>query len=239
MSCSVRALLLAAGFGTRLGPLTRQTPKCLVKIGGKPLLERWIQSLEKCNCNELIINTHYLAEQVDSYLANRGEPKLNIKTVHEETLLGTAKTLLNNKDFFKESIGLMIHADNATDFDLNELIRAYKNKPKESLLTILTFDCSNPTSCGIVETNNDGIVCSFHEKVENPPGTKANGAIYAFDYDFIDYLEKNFYDATDFSNDILPNIVGKMNTYHTHMPFIDIGTPANLLRANTLWTKEQ
>ena len=235
MKNSLRALLLAAGFGKRLRPLTNEIPKCLVEIGGQPLLERWFQSLENCHCHEILINTHYLAEQVNSYIIRREKTELNIKVSYEKHLMGTAKTLLYNKDYFKDGICLMIHADNATDFDLNELIEAYINRPKPSLLTMLTFDSINPRSCGIVETNNEGIVYGYHEKVENPPGTQANGAVYIFDYDFIKYLEENFSEATDFSNDVLPNLIGRMNTYHTNMPYIDIGTPANLLRANTLW----
>ena len=236
MSYSIRALLLAAGFGTRLRPLTLQTPKCLVKIGGEPLLERWLQSLENCNCSKILINTHYLANQVDSYISSRPVKNLDIQISHEKKLLGTAKTLLNNRDHFRDGLCLMIHADNATDFDLNKLIKAHEDRPKQCLMTMLTFDTSNPRSCGIVETDNDGIAYSFHEKVETPPGTKANGAIYAFDYSFIDYIAENYPEATDFSTDILPNMIGKINTYHTYDPLIDIGTPVNLLKANTHWS---
>ena len=55
---------VGGGFGTRLRPITNKIPKCLVEIGGQPLLERWFQSLENCQCDEVLINTRYLAEQV-------------------------------------------------------------------------------------------------------------------------------------------------------------------------------
>src|SRR5690606_30111542 len=63
-----KALILAAGLGTRLRPLTEQTPKCLVPIAGRPLLDYWVQALEKAGVTEALINTHHLAEQVDAYV---------------------------------------------------------------------------------------------------------------------------------------------------------------------------
>ena len=69
----MKALLLSAGYGTRLRPLTYSLPKCLVNIGGKPLLGHWIDKLECLGCEEAIINTHYLSEQVKNYLKERGK----------------------------------------------------------------------------------------------------------------------------------------------------------------------
>ena len=75
MSKPLRALLLAAGLGTRLRPLTLQTPKCLVTIGGEPLLGHWLRQLEEAGCEAVLVNTHYLADQVVAYLANwKGRP---------------------------------------------------------------------------------------------------------------------------------------------------------------------
>ena len=68
MTKSFRALLLAAGLGTRLRPITLRTPKCLVPIGGKPLLGRWLRTLELAGCDSVLINTHYLAEEVEAFL---------------------------------------------------------------------------------------------------------------------------------------------------------------------------
>jgi mannose-1-phosphate guanylyltransferase len=68
MSRPLRALLLSAGLGTRLRPLTLYTPKCLVPIGGYPLLGRWLRKLEQAGCKAVLVNTHYLAEQVEAYL---------------------------------------------------------------------------------------------------------------------------------------------------------------------------
>ena len=65
---NIRALLLSAGLGTRLRPLTLDTPKCLVKIRNKPILEYWIEKLENISVDQIIVNTHYLSHKVDLFL---------------------------------------------------------------------------------------------------------------------------------------------------------------------------
>ena len=162
---NINALLLAGGLGTRLRPLTDTIPKCLVPIGGKPLLERWLDTLSQINCTSVLINKHYLAEQVDAFLKSVDYSNMNVQTIFEEQLLGTAGTLLKNKDFFdKSNVNLMIHADNATDISLDQLIAAHLNRTPGCILTMLTFNTDSPETCGIVKTDRQGIVVEFHEK---------------------------------------------------------------------------
>ena len=94
MKYKLKALILAAGFGTRLRPLTLNKPKCLVEIGGIPLLENWLIKLEAIGCNETLINTHYLSTKVDNFLGSYNSEKMKIKSVYEPILLGTLGTLL-------------------------------------------------------------------------------------------------------------------------------------------------
>ena len=227
----VRALLLSAGFGTRLRPLTTHTPKCLVEINNEPILESWLKKLEALECEGVIVNTHYLSEQVKDFLESRKKNPICIKEFHEKELLGTAGTLLSNADFFKGAIGLVIHADNATTDDLTGLLNAHKNRPCNCLITMLTFSSDNPTSCGIVQTDNKGTVTQFYEKISNPPGNTANGAVYAFDYSLIEFVKQNAPHAKDLSTEVLPLLIGRIYTYHTQHMFIDIGTPENLAKA--------
>ena len=237
MSKPIRALLLAAGLGTRLRPLTLTTPKCLVPIGNQPLLERWLTNLESCGCTDALVNTHHLAPKVKAFLKKRPKSRMNIESTFEPTLLGTAGTLLANQNFFHSSTGLLIHADNATDFDLNDLIQTHHQRPEGCLLTMLTFNSINPERCGIVEINQHGVVHAFHEKVKIPPGTRANGAVYAFDSELIKTLSSSEMPPSDFSTQVLPQIVGKIATHHTTTHFIDIGTPDSLRRAQTIWNQ--
>ena len=232
----IRCLLLAAGLGTRLRPITDHQPKCLVEVGGRPILEWWLEHLETFQCEKAIVNTHYHAEQVSQFLKDRKTQHMQIIEHYEKQLLGTAGTLMANADFFKGSTGVLIHADNATDTDLRQLIQAHRNRPANCLLTMLTFATDTPQSCGIVEIDSDGVVQNFHEKVKNPPGNRANGAVYAFDQELLDVLQASEEQPHDFSTEVLPRLIGRIYTWHTFDHFIDIGTPENLNKARQIWT---
>ena len=234
MKKPIRAILLAAGLGSRLRPLTNQTPKCLIKIGDKPIIEHWLEKLEEIGCESCIINTHYLHDQVNEFIANRRKSSMKIDLEYEERLLGTAGTLMKNQNFFKGSIGMLIHADNATDFKLKPLIECHLGRKSNMIMTMLTFTADNPSSCGIVEVNQDNILTDFHEKVDSPPGNKANAAVYVIEEEIFNRLPEEVV-PTDFSIDFIPRLLGKIQTLHTSLPFIDIGTPSNLEKARQLW----
>ncbi len=235
MKKPLRALLLAAGLGTRLRPLTYHTPKCLVTINGEPLLEHWLRKLEILGCESVLINTCYLAEDVEKFLKCRSSGKMKITTVNEKRLLGTAGTLLANKEFFNDSTGLLIHADNLTTDDLSGFLVAHKARPSSCLLTMLSFKTEAPGSCGIIETNHNKIVTSFHEKVANPPGNIANAAVYAFENQFLNELIKKNQKFHDFSNQVIPLMIGQILAWQTQQPYFDIGTPESLRQARSLF----
>src|SRR5450631_4412409 len=117
----MRALLLAAGLGSRLLPLTATTPKCLVTIDGRPLLEYWLELLFDAGIERVLINTHWLAGQVHDYV-NASRWAASIDLVHEAALLGTGGTVLANRSWFQEQPFLLAHADNLTDFDVDGLV---------------------------------------------------------------------------------------------------------------------
>ena len=237
MSKPLRALLLAAGLGTRLRPLTLQTPKCLVTIGGEPLLGRWLRQLEEAGCEAVLINTHYLADQVEAFLPERPSVPMRVHTIHEPELLGTAGTLLANRSFFEGATGLLIHADNAMAGDLQGLLDAHAARPGQCLLSMLTFRTDQPRSCGIVATDARGVVTAFQEKVADPPGNCANGALYAFDPEFVEFLAGMQLAPSDFSTEVIPTLMGRIQTWHTEQPYLDIGTPQHLEAAQELLSK--
>ena len=239
MTEPIRALLLAAGLGTRLRPLTLTTPKCLVPIGGQTLLERWLQNLEACGCSDAIVNTHYLADQVLALLEKSTKWKMNIQSTYETELLGTAGTLIANQSFFEGSTGLLIHADNATNLDLRMLLEAHERRPKGCVMTMLPFSTKQPENCGIAVVDKTGILQQFHEKVPDPPGNKANGAVYVLDKSFFRIISNLEKPVNDFSKDIIPILVGKIFTYHTQAKFYDIGTPVNLKEAQLQFKNEE
>jgi len=235
MSKPLRALLLAAGLGTRLRPLTLDTPKCLVPIGGEPLLAWWLHKLEATGCEAVLVNTHHLADQVVQFLNCWQSSSMSIKAVHEPELLGTAGTLIAHQTFFEGAIGLLIHADNAMASDLDPFVRAHAQRQSGCLLTMLTFCSDTPSSCGIVEINPEGIVRSFHEKVARPPGNRANGALYAFEQPLINFICGIEPSPTDFSTEVIPALIGRIQTWHTDQAYLDIGIPSALEQAQRIW----
>ena len=234
MSRPLRALLLAAGLGTRLRPITLHTPKCLVPVAGEPLLGRWLRQLEAAGCEAVLINTHYLADQVVAFLQERTASPMRVHTIHEPELLGTAGTLLANRSFLEGATGLLIHADNAMAGDLQGLLDAHAARPAHCLLTMFTFRTDQPRSCGIVVTDANGVVTAFHEKVADPPGNCANGALYAFDPEFVEVLAGMQPAPSDFSTEVIPTLMGRIQSWHTELPYLDIGTPAALAAAQNL-----
>lgn len=231
----LKALILAAGLGTRLRPLTEKTPKCLVKVGSEPVLEYWLRKLEEVGCTSVLVNTHYHADQVVSYLRRRPKSGIDIQTIHEERLLGTAGSLMAYRDYFANARGILIHADNFMEDSLNSLLKDDATRPDNCVLTMLTFTTSDPKSCGIVELNNDGTLIGFHEKVSDPPGNRANAAVYVFDDAFIHHLT-SLDNVTDIGAEVIPTLCGKIKTSHTNGFFIDIGNISALEKAREFFS---
>jgi len=227
----MRALLLAAGFGTRLRPLTNTTPKCLVTVKDQVLLGIWLERLTQAGIEAFLINTHYLSEQVESYIEGSLYSD-KVTLVREKKLLGTAGTLVANLDFFEGQDGLLIHADNYCLANFHDFIKAHYQRPPYCVITMMTFRSENPENSGIVELDAKGVVTGFHEKVVNPPGNLANGAVYILSRELINMLATDLYEVSDFSTEVLQHLVGKIYTYETQEYFIDIGSPEAYRNAN-------
>jgi mannose-1-phosphate guanylyltransferase len=218
----MKAILLAAGFGTRLRPLTDNIPKCLVPINDQPLLDIWLEYLTKAGIGPFLINTHYLHEKVESYIkASRYKDQVTI--VYEEQLLGTAGTLRSNSAFFNNEDGMLVHADNYCIADVHSFLETHQKANKDSLLTMMSFQTTTPQSCGILELNSEGVVIAFHEKVASPPGNLANGAVYILKNELIEKIAKGTY--SDFSKEVIPELMGRIQNFENKGIHIDIGTP--------------
>lgn len=218
-----RALLLAGGYGTRLRPLTDTTPKCLVPIHGRPLLGFWLSLLFDSGVERVLVNTHYLPDQVRAFC--KASPwSERIDLVHEEAILGTAGTVRENRAYFGDSRPVFVaHADNLSAFDAHAFYAAHAHRPEGCDGTVMTFATDSPKSCGILEVNSDRIVTAVHEKVENPPGNLANGAVFLLETSVLDWVAAH-QDATDFCRDVVPSPDLKWFTFHNETYHRDIGT---------------
>lgn len=223
----MRALLLAAGFGTRLRPITDNIPKCLVPIHGKPLLGYWLDLLLSNGVERILVNTHYLPDAVRQFVADSSWRSL-IDLVHEDTLLGTGGTVLANREFFSRESFMVAHADNLTRFDVSAFIEAHHNRPQGVEITMMTFDTDAPQTCGIVEQDTRGIVQRFHEKSASPPGKRANAAVYIFEPSILNFLEALNKKEIDLSLEVLPHYLGRMQCFHNSDYHRDIGNTESL-----------
>lgn len=227
----MNALLLAAGFGTRLRPITDHTPKCLVTIGGVPLLDTWLFGLRKAGFERFLVNTHYLAPKVKSHL--EAHPlRDRIEVVYEPELLGTGGTLRANQDFCSKGTTLVAHADNLCLCDWSAFLEAHRRRPEGTVMSMMTFKTPTPRTCGIVQLDERGVVQAFFEKHPSPPGDLANAAIYLLEPEVVRMLLQAEPPITDISTELLPKLLGKINTWHNADTVIDIGTPESLRHAD-------
>jgi mannose-1-phosphate guanylyltransferase len=226
----MRALLLAAGFGTRLRPLTDHTPKCLVEVNGRPLLDYWFDLLFEAGVERVLVNTHYLAEKVRAHIAN-SRFRNRVDLVHEDVLLGTGGTMLANRGWAGRAPLLVAHADNLTDFAPRELIDAHARRPPRVVLSMLAFRTDDPRSCGILELDENGLVRAFHEKVTEPPGNLANAAVYVVDPEVMNLMASFDRKTIDFSTQVIPVLMNRIQALDIARYHRDIGTPEALAKA--------
>ena len=216
------ALLLAGGFGTRLKPLTETTPKCLVPIRSKPLLDYWLDALHAAGVRRVTINTHHLADIVRSHLETPSvKQRFDITEAYEPELLGSAGTVTANRDLADEADDVvLIYADNLSSIDLGELI-AYHRSHNEPM-TMLLFRAENPSACGIAKLDDAQRVVGFEEKPADPKSDLANAGVYVVSAEA--YHEIADMGAFDLGFDVLPKFVGRMRGYAFDGYHRDIGT---------------
>lgn len=226
----MKAVLLSAGFGTRLRPITERIPKCLVPIHGKPLLAYWLDLLLPNGVDEVLVNTHYLPVQVEAFVQT-SPWRERVHLAHEPILLGTAGTVHCHRDWLSDGPFMVAHADNLTRFDVPAFLTAHQHRADGTEITMMTFDTDSPQSCGIVEQDDKGRVIAFHEKKKEFYGTRANAALYILEPSVLTFLASFGKEIIDMSTEVLPHYLGRMQTYHNANYHRDIGTPESLVSA--------
>jgi len=234
----MKALLLAAGLGERLKPVTLTTPKCLVEIGGQALLDHWLRSLNAAErFEQIFINTHYLVDKVCEFI-RRSPHSERVHLIYEPRLLGTAGTLRNLQDILQEDDFLVAHADNLSVIDWPRFLDAHHNRPKHSLGTMMTFYTDAPKSSGIVELDHDKTLIQMHEKTSLHPGNLANAAVYLFSPSVFGVLRAcSPTGPLDISRDLIPRLHGRITTFLNDIYHRDIGTPDSLTKARSDFTR--
>ena len=238
----MKALILAAGKGTRLKQLTVAKPKPMLEIGGEPLLAHHVRRLQAVGVTEIAINLHHAADVITDYFGDGGQYGVHIEYSYEPQLLGTAGAAKKLADFLDESF-YVIYGDVFNNVDLAALAGFHANgkqaQQADTALSMSLYRVPNPTECGLVEITAGGRVTRF---VEKPPADQvftdlANAGLLICDAPVLAYVPP----ATvyDFGRDLIPELLaqevpvfGKPVTETEHV--IDIGTLPGLARAQAL-----
>jgi mannose-1-phosphate guanylyltransferase len=229
----VKAFLLAAGIGSRLRPITDTIPKCMIPVGGQPLLGIWLDAFDRAGVDEVLVNLHHLPDVVRHYLEGRaGTP--TVRTFFEPELLGSAGTLAANRAWVEgEEMFLACNADNLTDFDLQSLVQTHRKHGELATLTV--FHSERPSAGGVVELDPAGTVTGFTEKPAQPVSDLVNAGMYAFRPDVLDVLDELGPPPVDIGYHLLPRLVGRAQGVLVEGYLRDLGTVDAYERAQQEW----
>jgi len=226
----MKGMMLAAGMGTRLHPLTTIYPKPLMPVANISALEHGLIKLSEYGIKETGINVSYRADEIIQKLANFND--INIFWSKEQEPIGTAGGLKKLENKLKGSSILLISGDAVIDFDLTEFIACHEQS--NALVTVLSTRVTNTERFGII-VEKDGVIEQFQEKPAK--GTElsnlANTSIYCLDDRIFDLIPKDKF--FDFALDLFPYMLSHnipIYCVEAHGHWTDIGTPEAYLKVN-------
>jgi len=228
----MKAVILIGGEGTRLRPLTCNTPKAMVPILNRPFLEHLLRYLEKHGVRDVILTMGYLPDPIQNHLGNGGQFGVKITYLVEESPLGTAGAVKNAESFLDGPF-VVFNGDILTEIDLTDMIKRHQEiKPKAS---IALTPVDNPTIYGVVETDARSMVNRFVEKPgwDRVTTNMINAGIYILETEVLEHIPA----ATPamFEHHLFPLLLEMgepILSYPSDAYWIDIGTSEKYLDAN-------
>jgi dTDP-glucose pyrophosphorylase len=213
----VDAVIMAGGKGQRLQPFTNTTPKPLLKVGDKPIMEHNLDRLALYGIDDFWISVKYLGEQIESYFGNGNERNINIEYVWEDEPLGTIGAVSKIENF-KHDYVLLTNSDLLTNIDYEHFFLDFLNQDADLTIVTIPYQVSIPYA--VLETVNSHVK-SFKEK---PTYTYySNGGIYLIKKSALEYLPKNtFFNATDLMERLITE-GKKVISYPLSSYWLDIG----------------
>jgi len=221
----MKAVILCAGLGTRLRPITDTIPKVMVEIGGKPLLQHHIEWLVENGIRDIGINLFYLPDVITDFFGDGSRFGAKIRYSIEKTLSGTAGGFKNFKDFVGNEKCLVIYGDNFFSLDLKDFEKFHDTK--KGIVSIALKRFEDLTGKGIVGLDERECILWFKEKPKPEEVTTnlVNAGIYIFEPEIFSYIPEDR--DYDFGKDIFPSLLEKgikMYGYHLSGYLVDIGT---------------
>jgi mannose-1-phosphate guanylyltransferase len=226
----MKAFLLAGGHGTRLRPLTDHTPKCLLPIQGTPMLQIWFEICQRYGIEEILINLHSHGKTVRKFIeGSENAPKVHL--FEEETLLGSAGTIRANREWIGADSFWVFYADVLTTANLDQMMSFHKSMGQ--IVTIGVYEVPDPSRCGIVQTDQNGIARDFVEKPKVPIGNLAFSGLMLANPELLDVIPDEC--PVDLGFHVLPRMIHRMAAYRIPDFLMDIGTLETYQAAQTAW----
>mgnify|MGYP005848041077 CR=1 FL=1 len=242
---SPRALILAAGEGTRLRPLTLDRPKPMLSIAGRPLLEHTIYWLRSFGVREIAINLHYRRQAIIDHFGDGTAWGVRITYSEEDPILGTAGAVRKLAPFLAVGPFVVVYGDVLTDLDLQALLdhhRAAVARDPATLITMSLYHVPNPTEVGLVGLDADGRITRFVEKprTEDVFTDLASAGVLVAEPSVVEHIPPAaFYDL---GRDLFPRLLAQgVSMYGWVIPpdayLLDIGTPEKFAQAQREWPR--
>jgi mannose-1-phosphate guanylyltransferase/phosphomannomutase len=229
----VKAVILAGGEGTRLRPLTSNTPKPMMPLANKPMMEHIVSLLSQHGFDEIVVTVAFLANQIRDYFGDGSDFGVTMRYATEDTPLGTAGSVRNAADELDDTF-LVISGDVLTDIDLTTFVKAHRDAGASASIALKHVE--NPLEFGIVITRPDGSIERFLEKPTwgEVFSDTINTGIYVLEPVVFDHIPEG--EVVDFSGDVFPALLDDGHTLHGHVAegyWEDVGTLEAYSRAHT------
>jgi len=226
-------MILAAGGGTRLYPLTFTIAKPMVPVLNRPVMEHIVALLRRHGITDIIANLHHRAEQIVSYFGDGSRFGVSFDYSREHQLLGTAGGVKNVAGFFGDATFLVIGGDDLADFDLAAMLAVHRERG--AVATIAVSQVEEVSQYGIVVADDDGRIRSFQEKPkpEEALSDLANTGVYLFEREALDFIPPG--EFFDFGKQVFPLLLERGAPFFAWLAagyWKDIGGPREFLDAN-------
>lgn len=232
----MRAMVMAAGLGTRLRPITEGVPKPVVPVGNVAIIEHLVELLASHGVGEVIANLHWFPDSVEGRLGDGSRHGVEMSYEREERLTGTAGGVRVVRDFLTsgdDDVFLVLAGDALTDVDLTALAAAHRSNG--GVATLAVKQVADVSEYGVIVTGSDGRIQGFQEKPDPAEALSdlVNCMVYAFSPEIFDYFPDD--DPVDFANDVFPALLEHDVPFHVHEIdgyWNDIGTLREYLQGN-------
>ena len=226
------AILLVGGFGTRLMPLTKNTPKPMLTVAGVPVTEHQIAMAKAAGISEIVLATSYLSDVFIPYFGDGSKWGIKIKYAVEKEPLGTGGAIRNAAQLLDSNESVVIlNGDVLSSHNLGEQIR--QHEANDADVTLHLTEVQDARAFGCVPTDSNGRVTAFLEKMENPVTNQINAGCYVFNPRVVSTIPLNT--VVSVERETFPELVAsgaKVFGYVENAYWLDIGTPRALLKAS-------